>query len=49
MARRTTILEDRPTSRRMGALRALWPFLRPYRRQLLLALMGLRSKCITIL
>ena len=41
MARRTTILEDRPTSRRMGALRALWPFLRPYRRQLLLALMAL--------
>ena len=41
MARRTTILEDRPTSKRMGALRALWPFLRPYRRQLLLALLAL--------
>ena len=22
---------DRPTTRRIGALRALWPFLRPYR------------------
>ncbi|ADO43157.1 ABC transporter transmembrane domain-containing protein [Ketogulonicigenium vulgare] len=29
---------DRPASRDMGALRALWPFLRPYRSQLLAAL-----------
>ncbi|RJL14209.1 ABC transporter transmembrane domain-containing protein [Paracoccus siganidrum] len=41
MARRTTILEDRPTSRRVGALRALWPFVRPYRRQVLLAFLAL--------
>lgn len=41
MARRTTILEDRPTSRRVGALRALWPFMRPYRRQVLLAFLAL--------
>ena len=37
MARGTTIISDRPTSKRVGALRALWPFLRPYRVQVGLA------------
>ena len=41
MARRTTITENRPTSRRVGALRALVPFLRPYRGQVLLAVLAL--------
>ncbi|MCZ0960467.1 ABC transporter transmembrane domain-containing protein [Paracoccus benzoatiresistens] len=41
MARGTTILPDRPTSRRVGALRALWPFVRPYRVQVALALLAL--------
>jgi ATP-binding cassette, subfamily B, bacterial len=27
-----TVQEDRPTSKRVGALMSLWPFLRPYRR-----------------
>ena len=40
MARRTTI-PDRPTSRRIGALGALWPFVRPYRGQMALALAAL--------
>ena len=31
MARGPTITADRPTTKRIGALRALWPFLRPYR------------------
>ncbi|WP_347267680.1 ABC transporter transmembrane domain-containing protein [Paracoccus sp. (in: a-proteobacteria)] len=31
MARGTTVIADRPTTRRIGALRALWPFIRPYR------------------
>ncbi len=31
MARGSTIIADRPTTRRVGALRALWPLLRPYR------------------
>ncbi|SMO79540.1 ABC transporter transmembrane domain-containing protein [Paracoccus laeviglucosivorans] len=39
MARGTTIRPDRPTTKRIGALRALWPFIRPYR-ALLLAAMG---------
>lgn len=41
MARGTTIMADRPTTRRVGALRALWPFMRPYRRLLLGALVAL--------
>ncbi|TJZ83321.1 ABC transporter transmembrane domain-containing protein [Paracoccus hibiscisoli] len=41
MARGASNLEDRPTSRRVGALGALWPFVRPYRVQMLLALVAL--------
>ena len=41
MARRAKIIEDRPTSRRVGALGALWPFVRPYRGQLAVALAAL--------
>ncbi|UXU75039.1 MULTISPECIES: ABC transporter transmembrane domain-containing protein [unclassified Paracoccus (in: a-proteobacteria)] len=41
MARGTPVLADRPTSRRIGALRALWPFIRPYRGLLLAALLAL--------
>ncbi|MBM3604059.1 MAG: ATP-binding cassette domain-containing protein [Alphaproteobacteria bacterium] len=41
MARGAKILEDRPTSRRVGALGALWPFVRPYRGQVVLALLAL--------
>ncbi|ODT60720.1 MULTISPECIES: ABC transporter transmembrane domain-containing protein [Paracoccus] len=41
MARGASNLEDRPTSRRVGALSALWPFVRPYRLQMLLALVAL--------
>ena len=40
MARGTTIIHDRPTSKRVGALRALGPFLRPYRLQVVLALVA---------
>lgn len=43
MARGTTITTDRPTSRRVGALRALWPFVRPYRIQMVLALIALAA------
>lgn len=43
MARGTTIISDRPTSKRVGALRALWPFLRPYRVQVVLALLALAA------
>lgn len=31
MARSPKVIADRPTTRRIGALRALWPFVRPYR------------------
>ncbi|MFV0302273.1 MAG: ABC transporter transmembrane domain-containing protein, partial [Paracoccus sp. (in: a-proteobacteria)] len=41
MARRTTLIEDRPTTRRVGALRALLPFVWPYRWQVVLALAAL--------
>lgn len=41
MARGASNLEDRPTSRRVGALGALWPFVRPYRGQMVLALVAL--------
>ena len=37
MARGTSNLEDRPVSRKLGALAALWPFVRPYRGQVGLA------------
>ena len=43
MARRTTITSDRPISKRVGALRALGPFLRPYRVQVVLALIALAA------
>ncbi|TGN61532.1 ATP-binding cassette domain-containing protein [Paracoccus liaowanqingii] len=33
--------EDRPTSRQVGALGALWPFVRPYRLQVMLAMLAL--------
>ncbi|SNT68674.1 ABC transporter transmembrane domain-containing protein [Paracoccus seriniphilus] len=41
MARGTTTLEDRPRSKKVGALRALGPFMRPYRGQAILALIAL--------
>ena len=42
MARRPApTAEDRPATRRVGALRALWPFLRPYRGLALAALVAL--------
>ncbi|MDQ7262547.1 ABC transporter transmembrane domain-containing protein [Paracoccus sp. PS-1] len=41
MARGTPIIADRPTTRRIGALRALWPFIRPYRGLLAAALVAL--------
>ncbi|MFC3167102.1 MULTISPECIES: ABC transporter transmembrane domain-containing protein [Paracoccus] len=43
MARGTTIISDRPTSKRVGALGALWPFVRPYRVQVALALIALAA------
>ncbi|MBC9246543.1 ATP-binding cassette domain-containing protein [Paracoccus sp. 11-3] len=41
MARGTPSLEDRPTSKKVGALRALLPFVLPYRGQVLIALLAL--------
>ncbi|MFN4102292.1 MAG: ABC transporter transmembrane domain-containing protein, partial [Pararhodobacter sp.] len=41
MARGTNTLEDRPVSKRVGALAALWPFVRPYRGQVGLAVVAL--------
>jgi ATP-binding cassette subfamily B protein len=41
MARNPTITADRPTTKRIGALRALWPFIRPYRGLLAAALLAL--------
>ncbi len=41
MARRPTPTAERPSTRRVGALRALWPFLRPYRGLALAALVAL--------
>ncbi|SEH84312.1 ATP-binding cassette, subfamily B [Paracoccus alkenifer] len=41
MARSPSILVDRPTTRRIGALKALWPFMRPYRLLLLAAMAAL--------
>lgn len=42
MARRPqTVTEDRATSKRVGSLTALWPFMRPYRGTALMALVAL--------
>ena len=41
MARGPKPVADRPTTRRIGALRALWPFIRPYRGLLAAALVAL--------
>ena len=38
MARAPKTDHDRPSSRRVGALSALWPFVRPYRATALAAL-----------
>lgn len=46
MARGRTHLEDRPTSRKVGALRALWPFLKPYRKQVAIALAALSATAV---
>ena len=43
MRRGASTTEDRPTSRKVGALGALWPFVRPYRLQVVLALLALAS------
>ncbi|MDO5622272.1 MAG: ABC transporter transmembrane domain-containing protein [Paracoccus sp. (in: a-proteobacteria)] len=43
MARRPSVTEDRPTSRRVGALGAIWPFIRPYRLLMLGALVALMA------
>ena len=40
-ARASGTTEDRPVSKRVGALGALWPFVRPYRMQVGLALVAL--------
>ena len=41
MRRGAGTTEDRPTSKKVGALGALWPFVRPYRVQVVLALLAL--------
>lgn len=41
MARQTQIAEDRATSRRIGALAGLWPFIAPYRGLVALSLLAL--------
>ena len=41
MARGPKPIVDRPTTKRIGALRALWPFIRPYRGLLAAALLAL--------
>ncbi|AUH64557.1 ABC transporter transmembrane domain-containing protein [Paracoccus zhejiangensis] len=41
MARSPSVIEDRPTTRRVGALGALSPFIWPYRIQVVLALIAL--------
>ena len=41
MARGPAPIQDRPPSKRIGALRQLWPFVRPYRGQLMLAILAL--------
>ncbi|MFT4014592.1 MAG: ABC transporter transmembrane domain-containing protein [Paracoccus sp. (in: a-proteobacteria)] len=41
MARGPKVTEDRPTTRQVGALSALWPFIRPYRGLMRAALLAL--------
>lgn len=41
MADSNTDIQDRPTSRRVGSLQALWPFVSPYRGMVVLALVAL--------
>ncbi len=41
MARQPKIIADRPTTKRIGALSALWPFLRPYKALVAAALIAL--------
>ncbi|WP_134681871.1 ABC transporter transmembrane domain-containing protein [Paracoccus ravus] len=41
MARGPKIIADRPTTKRIGALRALWPFIRPYKGLLAAAMVAL--------
>ena len=41
MRRGASTTQDRPTSKKVGALGALWPFVRPYRIQVVLALLAL--------
>ncbi len=41
MARQPKIIADRPTTKRIGALGALWPFVRPYKLLLVAALIAL--------
>ncbi|RJE80778.1 ABC transporter transmembrane domain-containing protein [Paracoccus sp. JM45] len=41
MRRGASTREDRPSSKKVGALGALWPFVRPYRLQVVLALVAL--------
>ena len=41
MARSPKVIVDRPATKRIGALRALWPFVRPYRGLLAAALIAL--------
>ena len=50
MARKTISLsEERPTSRQLGVLARLWPFLRPYRWQMLAAMAALAVAAGTVL
>lgn len=41
MARQPKIIADRPTTKRIGALSALWPFIRPYTQLLTVAIIAL--------
>ena len=47
MARSPSVIEDRPSTRRVGALRALMPFIWPYRIQVVLALIALSVTATT--
>ena len=46
MARSPVILEKRDSSKRIGALAALWPFMRPYRRMVIGAGLALISTAV---
>lgn len=49
MARNTTVLEEREKSKRMGALRGLIPFLMPYRRLVIGAVLALiTTACVSL-